>query len=778
MSRWAFPPLDTINPFLLGMSQYDLRDSEIQERVRNLVVTNSNFYFKTILGLDFHKEFHVDWFQYELQNKRTLLLAPRDSLKCVHPLTIIPSKDGSSYIQEFQKYIPQSISSVFKSLESKINAVGTSKEKTVRKIKIGPPYNFWIISSDEHKFFCFNIAKNKFEVVESRYLNSVNHLLMLARPSVYEPLLEVNDYTEFDKYLEYLVEYRHLHPSILKLNKESFDKFQAWIYSVWSKEYIEKNFPWAMNAINILNFYFGNYNDDSNAKRLLKSRLMYNQQSLDRDQIAFLVDEDSDFIPSPLQCNKNLVCFVPIDSNEVIQVSVTMYDCACDNSHYIANGFVTHNSTVTTVGACLYSALTDPEKRYAIISSTGKLATGYVRKIRRICQTNPVIRYCFQDVVNPNEIKVWSSEAIEFVRKSIYPEPTIWALGEGTDFTGFHFDEAHFDDLVTLKHRKSATLRKHTWDWFKMTAIPAINRMGGVAHVKGTRYHWDDMYGKLIEISESTGGFKILRTPAFDEKLFNQSPPVYKSFWPERFSVNEMLEFRTNYGEEAFQLQYMCAAGAVLTEKNYLNKIKERILPIEALKHIVDVVLGVDLASKGTLHGTPDAKKSSFSITAIGRHEILGKWVALESIKIKRPTLHEQREWVESMTLKWNPLLAAIEQNAYQNVFSEYLEEGSVPVSIKPIKSFESKDARFDYIMGLIAAGSLYFIEGLTQPLLNEIYSYPECTADAIDSCFFALRTGYREPRIRFMHEDANGDIKDVDEVEKAVKQHGKESLQ
>ena len=744
----SFPPIDTISPFLFGREDYDLRDPEIKQTVKNLVLTNAGFYFRTILNFDFYQPFHMDWFNFEINNPKTLLLGPRGSLKCVHPLTLIAKDDRAEFAGALQA--GDKITSIFNTNQSKINVVGSQPTSEVVKITIGPPFDLWIYTSTEHKFFCYDTIKKECCVLRADQLDWLSHILLLARPSNFKPIQKI--FPEEIPGLTYEIVRGKIPPIILAADKESF----CFLLKSLDLDYIRINFPWTFNTFQVLKFYHGMIRLDLEpCSRVIKNLLL--TKSCNRDEIAFLLDEDSDYKPTPLQVNNEFTCFAPIASIDQVDIlPLRFYDCNVSNSHYIANGFVTHNSTITTVGNVLRSALNDPERRFAIISSTSKLACGYVKKIKNICQTNNIIRYCFSDVIDPRKIQIWSNEALEFSRKSIHPEPTIWALGEGTDFTGFHFDEIHFDDLVTVKHRKSVTLRKHTWDWFRMTAIPAIEKHGGVAHVKGTRYHWDDMYGKLIEIFETTQGWNFLRTPACDEELLSKG--IYKSFWQSRYPEEELMSIRTEYGEDVFWLQYMCAAGIIVSDSqiNYISKLREKIIPVTEIEYITDIVLGVDLASRGSGEfALKDERKSSFSITAIGRHEKTGKWVVVETIKIRRPTLRDQREWLQMMFLKHNPFVAAVERNAYQSVFLEYIEEGDIPISVKPIKSFESKDARFEYVINMVLSDGIYFMEGTCEPLIEEILTYPENTSDCIDSLFFALRLGYREPRIRFISSDS-----------------------
>jgi hypothetical protein len=755
----SFPPLETINPFLFGREDYDLRVPQTRDTVKDLVLTNTAFFLRSILKFDDFQPCHVQWFDFEEKNAETLLLGPRGSLKCVHPFTLVAHEYGATYAYDLQQ--GQKVTSVFKDTSSQVNVVGKRDTESAIVLFLDHPYDFWISASPEHKFFCYNMIRDDFEVIPAKLLNSSVHFPLLSKPSIFKPNTSLST-KEIERALNIISDKKVLPRFILEANTESLVSLIAYCDKIVGLDVIKEKRPLAYNSLQVLRFYHGLIKlDDTKLRKSIRGKLLSDTKDLHRDKIAFLVDADTDYMPSPLQVNNDLVAFVKLKDINSISFStpISFYDCNVTNSHYIANGFVTHNSTVTTVGKVLHSALRDPNRRFGIISSTSKLASGQVKRIKNICQTNQIIRYCFQDIINPKKIQTWSNEALEFARTSIYPEPTIWALGEGTDFTGFHFDEIHFDDLVTVRHRKSATLRRHTWDWFRMTAIPAIEKGGGKAHVKGTRYHWDDMYGKLIEMAEAKRDWLISRTPACDEDLLSRG--IYKSFWPSRYPEEDLISIRAKYGEDVFWLQYMCSAGMIISQEtsDYLKKIRERLVPVEVIEKCIDVVLGVDLATRGSGEFAESERKASFAVTVIGRHEETEKWIAMETVKIKRPTLNDQREWLQTMQMRYNPLVAAIERNAYQSVFLEYLDEGDVPVPVKPVKSFESKDARFEFVVNMIVSGSLLIVEELCRPLIEEITIYPETTADCIDSLFFALRLGYREPRIRWMDEPDREDV-------------------
>ena len=106
----------------------------------------------------------------------------------------------------------------------------------------------------------------------------------------------------------------------------------------------------------------------------------------------------------------------------------------------------------------------------------------------------------------------------------------------------------------------------------------------------------------------------------------------------------------------------------------------------------------------------PDDPASSEVFHQLLKREQLGSTGIVNGIAIP----HCKTDLIEpEMSIFIGYSSAGIEFNAYQNVFKEYLEESSTPIGIKPIKSFNSKDARHDYIINLVKSGGLFFLEGM-----------------------------------------------------------------
>jgi hypothetical protein len=124
------------------------------------------------------------------------------------------------------------------------------------------------------------------------------------------------------------------------------------------------------------------------------------------------------------------------------------------------------------------------------------------------------------------------------------------SAGVGSAITGRGADILNIDDPV--KDRASAEsqiIRDGIWAWYTSTAYTRL-MPGGAVILTMTRWHEDDLAGRLIE-SEKTGGDKwdILCLPAFDEHQ--------RALWPERYNEEELTKKRNSIGEQDFGSLYM-----------------------------------------------------------------------------------------------------------------------------------------------------------------------------------------------------------------------------
>ncbi|HEY1299225.1 MAG TPA: phage terminase large subunit [Stellaceae bacterium] len=113
-----------------------------------------------------------------------------------------------------------------------------------------------------------------------------------------------------------------------------------------------------------------------------------------------------------------------------------------------------------------------------------------------------------------------------------------YAVGVDSSVTGRRADLGIIDDPVKGRaEADSPTVRQHTWDWYKADFWTRLKPGAALLYI-GTRWHDDDLAGRLIEEAKAGGEqFEIISIPA----LAKEGDPLGRApgerLWPEWFTA-------------------------------------------------------------------------------------------------------------------------------------------------------------------------------------------------------------------------------------------------
>lgn len=117
--------------------------------------------------------------------------------------------------------------------------------------------------------------------------------------------------------------------------------------------------------------------------------------------------------------------------------------------------------------------------------------------------------------------------------------------GVGGPITGRGANVLIVDDYMkNAEEACSDVIREKHWDWWGSTALTRLEP-GGIAIVMATRWHEDDLSGRIIRAAMTGDGPPVVRVhlPAIAEEGDILGRQIGESLWPERWSV-EKLERR------------------------------------------------------------------------------------------------------------------------------------------------------------------------------------------------------------------------------------------
>lgn len=129
--------------------------------------------------------------------------------------------------------------------------------------------------------------------------------------------------------------------------------------------------------------------------------------------------------------------------------------------------------------------------------------------------------------------------------------------GVGGPITGKGADLLIVDDPVkNAKEANSATIRDQIWDWWQSTAYTRLEP-GGAAIIIMTRWHEDDLVGRLLR-AEADGGepWRRLRLPALAEADDPLGRAEGEALWPARYGAERLAEIRSVVGSYWFSALY------------------------------------------------------------------------------------------------------------------------------------------------------------------------------------------------------------------------------
>ncbi len=129
-----------------------------------------------------------------------------------------------------------------------------------------------------------------------------------------------------------------------------------------------------------------------------------------------------------------------------------------------------------------------------------------------------------------------------------------YATGVRGPVTGRRADLLLIDDPVKSQaEADSAPLRDRAWDWYRSDLVTRL-RPGGRIVLVMTRWHPDDLGGRLLEAAELGGEpWRVVRLPALAEGADALGRAPGEALWPEWEGVAALERKRLAVGERAFE---------------------------------------------------------------------------------------------------------------------------------------------------------------------------------------------------------------------------------
>src|SRR3990167_41769 len=171
----------------------------------------------------------------------------------------------------------------------------------------------------------------------------------------------------------------------------------------------------------------------------------------------------------------------------------------------------TFKSCVVTQGYSLWSLLRNPDDRILIYSDSATKAQSFLLGIKNHIE-GKTGRSRFREFfpgweMGPKEGKWNESQIIVSVRKDGHVEPSVDTGGIETSKIGMHYDMIIFDDIVSDLNVTTKAQMDKVHDCYKKSL--SLLKPNGSILLVGTRWHFNDCYGRIIKENEEKKIFDI-----------------------------------------------------------------------------------------------------------------------------------------------------------------------------------------------------------------------------------------------------------------------------
>jgi predicted phage terminase large subunit-like protein len=218
-------------------------------------------------------------------------------------------------------------------------------------------------------------------------------------------------------------------------------------------------------------------------------------------------------------------------------------------------------SETVTVRYSSYRLKCDPKLNIILGAYNQKLANRFSRKIKRISETQVML------AEDRKAAEEWETIAGGGVR----------AVGVGGGVTGFGADLIMIDDPVKNRAQaESETYRDNVWDWFN-DDIHTRLEPGGAIILTMTRWHEDDLAGRLLKEMSEEGGeqWEIVKLPALAEENDPLGREPGEALCPERYDEDALAAKKRKLGTYSFSALYQqdpLPAGGGLFKRDWFKK--------------------------------------------------------------------------------------------------------------------------------------------------------------------------------------------------------------
>jgi predicted phage terminase large subunit-like protein len=309
------------------------------------------------------------------------------------------------------------------------------------------------------------------------------------------------------------------------------------------------------------------------------------------------------------------------------------------------------------------------------------------------------------------------------------------SAGVGGGITGMGGDIVIIDDpLKDRAEADSATIREKVWDWYTSTLYTRLAPGGGILLIQ-TRWHMDDLAGRLLEAEKTGGGdtWRVVNFPAIAE---NDEPHrrAGEALHPERYPLEQLEAIKSTIGARdwaALYQQHPVPDGGAIFRREWIRHY----LPKDRPASFDKMLISWDMTFK-------DSDDSDYVVGQVwGRKG--ASFYLLDQVRGRLSFTATQQAFVD-LAQKWPTALEKlVEDTANGPAIIDSLKKQIR--GIIPVKPDGSKTARAHAITPLFEAGNVLIPDPQVYPWAldyeTELLQFPSAAHDdQVDATTQALR--------------------------------------
>lgn len=212
----------------------------------------------------------------------------------------------------------------------------------------------------------------------------------------------------------------------------------------------------------------------------------------------------------------------------------------------------TFKTSIGALGLPLYFLSNFPNGRVLLNTHTQNFTRDHLQAIKSTCERNERFRTTYGNW-QTDELK-WAADGIIIAARTVsLKEPSIAVSGVDAPKTGGHYDLIVCDDLVSETNCLTQAARDRVYD--HVENLEPMLSPGGTLLLIGTRWHEDDLYGRLIEIDKRRA--REGKDPFYKKLIRGAYLPGGGLYYPTRLTEEFLTQKREKLTPRKFAIFYL-----------------------------------------------------------------------------------------------------------------------------------------------------------------------------------------------------------------------------